>query len=69
VALGCSALFFLLPFNVIFNAFCSVPDDEDLNYDQVRGQLTGDYDLYNPVTAEEALGQVFSANKKGKGHQ
>ena len=36
VALGCSALFFLLPFNVIFNAFCSIPDDEDLNYDQVR---------------------------------
>jgi hypothetical protein len=36
VAVGCSALFFLLPFNAVFNAFCSIPDDEDLIYDEVR---------------------------------
>jgi hypothetical protein len=63
-ALGCSALFFLLPFNVIFNAFCSLPDHEDLAYDDARPQLTSDYDLLNPVTADEALEEFLSANKQ-----
>jgi hypothetical protein len=65
VALGCSALFFLLPFNVIFNALCSIPDDEDLKYDEVLSHLTSDYDLYNPATAEQALGEFFSVNGRG----
>jgi hypothetical protein len=51
VAIGCSALFFLLPFNALFNALCSVPDDEDMTYDDVRSHLTSDYDMLNPVTA------------------
>lgn len=31
-SLGFSLAFFFLPFNAIFNAYCAIPDDEDLIY-------------------------------------
>jgi hypothetical protein len=68
-ALGVSLLFFLLPVDSIVEAVCSLPDDEVLSYNEVRGKLASEYDRLNPATKEDALRDFLdflSDQKRGK---
>ena len=50
VAIGVSALFFLLPLDSILDAICAIPDDERLIYEECLHHLRSDYDRKNPAT-------------------
>jgi hypothetical protein len=63
---GLSLLFFLLPFNSIFNALCHIPDDEMLDYEESRLKLTSEYDRLNPATMEEGLADFLEYAKAHK---
>lgn len=39
-AIAFAVFFFLVPFSSVFNVICYIPDDEVLDYEEVKGQLT-----------------------------
>lgn len=55
VTAGLAALFFVFPFNVIFDKCLPNLELENLDYGECRVLLNSEYDRTNPVTMEKAI--------------
>jgi hypothetical protein len=60
VEIGLGVLYFITPYRAIFKCFCTVPEEENLVYEECRIRLPTEYERLNPVSSEKGMADFYA---------